>query len=81
MKIFFDMDRPFVSGLLSGAVLTVFIITLTFLTGQTFGQRCTAMGFEDDAWHQCVSDLADGRDPRERTFTPSDDQCQVKEIP
>ena len=44
-----------------GALLFLAQLGWVLATGQTFGQRCSAMGHQGEAHAACVRDLARGR--------------------
>ena len=44
-----------------GFVGFVILLITIFIGGETFGQRCTAMGKTGEAWYTCVHDLANGK--------------------
>lgn len=56
--------KRFLAIVLGGGLgLTAVLIIAVFATGQTFGQRCEAAGYTDEAHIACVSRLSMGGTP------------------
>ncbi len=53
--------KAFVIGGVLGVLLSIFMIIMVFATGQTFGQRCSSMGYHGPDFSICVSNLAEGK--------------------
>lgn len=53
----------FTNSIALGFGMAIGMALVVWLSGATFGQRCTALGKSGQAWEQCVHDLSQGKTP------------------
>lgn len=53
--------RYLIFGSVLGVISFIALFGFVVATGQTFGQRCTAMEFAGSAHAECVNALSEGR--------------------
>jgi hypothetical protein len=57
-----NLKQEITVGIAMGLTLFFVLLAIVFVTGATFGQRCTAMGYSGLEHSQCVATLAAGED-------------------
>lgn len=55
---------------LFAVALFLILLATVFLTGQTFGQRCKAMGISGTGFDLCVKSLSSGKQPNAEVTGP-----------
>lgn len=53
--------KAMIYGAITGFGLSIVLVGFVVATGQTFGQRCTAMGYDGTAKEKCIEDFSSGK--------------------